>query len=562
MKKIPLFFTLLLFITGCIFSQNCDQTFTGEGTFYGYGGGGNCSFPVPTSPVYTGAMNELQYDTSMTCGACVEVTGSKGSLVIRIEDRCPECKYGDIDLSEEAFSLIDDKIKGRVPISWKIVPCPVQGAVKFYFKEGSSKWWTAVQVRNHKYPITKLEYKVDDQWVNIPRQMYNYFVIDYPGMGPGPYNFRITDMYGHVIEESNIPLLVTTEINGQNQFPNCNDSSFVSVTGVSLSANSLIMFPESTTQLRATITPANASNQNIIWTTSNASVATVDANGLVTAVAEGPATITATTEDGGFTANANVTVNDSALSRYTLIVNTIGTGSVSLDPAGGVYDENTLVTLTANAANSYLFDSWSGDASGRESVVTITMDSDKTVTAIFIEDTTFIGCDNPVEISIPYTYNGPGQFCWVTTTEMDHVNSWNLNELRINGIDYTNKWSDDLPEAINGEWIIYYDGSYSWSHFEIPQAKSANTLAEAKNMDEISVEIYPNPFSLSFNLVISKTAEISSIEIIDKLGKSLEVISKSEVQPVMELGNDLSNGVYYVILRSTNNVQTFIMHKY
>ncbi len=231
MYRLAVFF-ITLFFCGNIFSQDCDETFTGEGTYYGYAGGGNCSFPTPTSPVYTGAMNETQYDTSMTCGACVEVTGSKGSLVIRIEDRCPECAYGDIDLSEEAFPLIDDKINGRVSISWKFVPCPVEGAVKFYFKEGSSEWWTAVQIRNHKYPIAKLEYKVDGQWVNIERKMYNYFVVE-SGMGVGPFDFRVTDMYGDIIEENNIPLTVSTEIDGQNQFPDCGGTSDLSVTDAS-----------------------------------------------------------------------------------------------------------------------------------------------------------------------------------------------------------------------------------------------------------------------------------------------------------------------------------------
>lgn len=53
-----------------------------------------------------------------------------------------------------------------------------------------------------------------------------------------------------------------------------------------------------TTQLSASVLPSNAENKSIVWSTSNVSVATVDNNGVVTAVANGNATITATAADG------------------------------------------------------------------------------------------------------------------------------------------------------------------------------------------------------------------------------------------------------------------------
>lgn len=201
-------------------AASCNPTYQGKATYYGYGGGGNCSYPMPNSPVLIGAMNQQQYQNSQICGACVAVTGAKGTVQVRIEDRCPECPYGNIDLSQPAFAAIDDPIKGIVPITWKIVPCPLNGPVQFYFKEGSSQWWTAVQIRNHRYPVQKLEYKVNGSWVNMYRETYNYFVVP-SGMGPGPYDFRITDLNGAVIQETGIPLRVTTPISGRNQFPVC-----------------------------------------------------------------------------------------------------------------------------------------------------------------------------------------------------------------------------------------------------------------------------------------------------------------------------------------------------
>ncbi|WP_394917354.1 Ig-like domain-containing protein [uncultured Robinsoniella sp.] len=61
-------------------------------------------------------------------------------------------------------------------------------------------------------------------------------------------------------------------------------------------------------QLTATVNPENATNKNVSWESSEPGVAAVDGNGLVTAVSDGPATITVTTEDGGFTAQCEVTV--------------------------------------------------------------------------------------------------------------------------------------------------------------------------------------------------------------------------------------------------------------
>lgn len=224
----------ILFITFTLtaFSQ-CDKIFYGEGTFYGYGGGGNCSFETPESPVYTGAMNQIQYDSSNICGTCVEVTGPIGTVAIRIEDRCPECKFGDIDLSEDVFPLISKVEEGRVPISWKIIPCPFSDPIKFYIKEGSTQYWTAVQIRNHKYPIADFAYLSNGQWIHPPRTNYNYFMQE-SGMGPGPYTFMITDVFGHEIIEENIPLIVTENINGTMQFDDCINNPQITTIGLEL----------------------------------------------------------------------------------------------------------------------------------------------------------------------------------------------------------------------------------------------------------------------------------------------------------------------------------------
>jgi len=74
--------------------------------------------------------------------------------------------------------------------------------------------------------------------------------------------------------------------------------------------------------------------------------------------------------------------------QYTLTTNTVGQGSVALNPSGGTYDSGTVVTLTATPSSGWQFSGWSGALTGSTNPTTITMDSNKTVTATFTEITT------------------------------------------------------------------------------------------------------------------------------------------------------------------------------
>lgn len=71
--------------------------------------------------------------------------------------------------------------------------------------------------------------------------------------------------------------------------------------------------------------------------------------------------------------------------RYVLSTSTdpTGSGSVSLDPPGGTYDEGTKVTITPEPASGYEFDHWSGDLSGTTETKTVKVDFDMSVTAHF-----------------------------------------------------------------------------------------------------------------------------------------------------------------------------------
>lgn len=192
----------------------------GIATYYSATGDGACMFGPSPADLMVSAMNAEEYDTAAVCGAYVYVSGPKGAITVRIVDLCPECKAGHLDLSREAFAQIADLYLGRVDIAWQVVSPEVEGPILYHFKDGSNPWWTAVQIRNHRNPIASLEYlNPQGQWTGVPRTGYNYFVQTDPGMGVGPYTFRVTDWYGNVLLDSGIPFSENGSVPGAAQFP-------------------------------------------------------------------------------------------------------------------------------------------------------------------------------------------------------------------------------------------------------------------------------------------------------------------------------------------------------
>ena len=140
------------------------------------------------------------------------------------------------------------------------------------------------------------------------------------------YKFIATDKAGNVTEKT------ATFYDGTYVVP---------VTGVSLDESSITLDVGGNQTLTATVTPEDATNKKVRWSSDNEAVATVSEDGVVTAVAGGTAVITATTHDGLFTATCTVTVNapDAAPSITT---DTLPDGKV-----GEAYSQTLTATGTA-----------------------------------------------------------------------------------------------------------------------------------------------------------------------------------------------------------------------
>ena len=192
---------------------------TGEATYYVADGTGSCSFDA-SGDLMVAAINAPDYALAAWCGACLAVTGPAGEVIVRVVDKCPGCAHGDLDLSAEAFAKVSPLSAGRVPITWREVACDVNGPLSYQFKAGSNAFWTAIQVRNHRYPIAKIEAGTAGALEPIARVDYNYFV-DTSGLGTGPYTIRVTDTRGHVVEDTNIALGDGVLRAGTAQLPVC-----------------------------------------------------------------------------------------------------------------------------------------------------------------------------------------------------------------------------------------------------------------------------------------------------------------------------------------------------
>ena len=213
------------------------------------------------------------------------------------------------------------------------------------------------------------------------------------------------------------------------------------VTSVTLNKNELTIEKSFTAQLAATVAPDDADDLGLIWTSDNEEVATVDENGLVTAVSVGEANITATAVDGsGVTATCKVTVTPKLVT------------SVTLDESELTIEKNFTAQLTAivapdDADNLGL--TWTSD---NEEVATV--DENGLVTAVGEGMATITTTANDG--------GGVSASCVVTVTFIDgiaDVETSKVTVLAANGrITVSGKEKDDTVSVYDTGGRLLYRG--------------------------------------------------------------------------------------------------------
>lgn len=131
------------------------------------------------------------------------------------------------------------------------------------------------------------------------------------------------------VAEGNVTITVTTVDGGLTA--TCDVTVVISVTGVTLDQTEVTLAVDETVTLVATVTPENATEKTVGWTSGNEDVATVDNSGLVTAIAPGSATISVVTLDGAFIAFCEVTVSEPTVAVTGI---TLDQSTLALEPQG------------------------------------------------------------------------------------------------------------------------------------------------------------------------------------------------------------------------------------
>ncbi len=184
------------------------------------------------------------------------------------------------------------------------------------------------------------------------------------------------------------------------------DDTYVSVTGVSLNAQTTTVDKGSAYTLTATVLPSDAVNKNVTWSTSDSSIATV-VNGIVTGTGCGDAIITVTTEEGGHTAQCVVSVENHVtgvdIDAYMLYLG-----------SGGTYQFTETIS-PSDACNKSV--AWTSSDSSIASI-----DTNGVVSGVSVGDAT---------ITVTTVDGGFSKNCAVTVIEPQHVTGVTLSDASI-----------------------------------------------------------------------------------------------------------------------------------
>jgi hypothetical protein len=370
------------------------------------------------------------------------------------------------------------------------------------------------------------------------------------------------------------------------------------VTGVSVSPATATIEVPNTQQLATTITPSNATNQLVTWSTSNATVATVNTAGLVTAVGAGATTITVTTTDGSKTATSLVIVTASpwtnaddtdpawvykdfiatdcgscyqttvhytetagSTAEYTFTGTDIeayceafaGAGSVDVYIDGILKGNYTQEIQPEGGAT--LFASFSGLTSGshifkvvaKPGIPGIDYIRFKTAIVLPLDLTSF-----KVEIN-----NGKPYLKWVTENELN-VSHFEIERstdgnrfTKIKAVNSIGNGSytavDEMPLTGNNYYrlkMVDKDGRFSYSEVRfIKVAKSGNVIS-----------VYPNPAKDKLNIILSDSNTTASVLIINELGQKVLVKQITANTPVSI--RHLTKGLYMVQVIANGEIET------
>ena len=349
--------------------------------------------------------------------------------------------------------------------------------------------------------IQSYQWQVSDDrgttWKDIPDATEaTYTVTDTtPAMSGYQYHCVVKDIYGNSVTSNAVSLTV--------------DAVTVPVNGVSLNKSETTLTVGGTAQLTATVTPTNATNQNVTWESSNPSVATVDESGKVTAVAPGEATITVTTEDGSKTATCTVIVHTATTittQPQSVSVTEGQSAAFSVTATGDnlryqwqLYSGNSWSDITGATDASYTIDRTTTAMSGNQYRCIVTGDGGETTSSAA---TLTVRPYDP-----PYT----GKYSYEVSTSVGDHGTLAVDRYAAEGDEVTITVTpdeayklDDLSVTAGGKEVTLTAGGDGTYTFTMPSAdvKISATFAEdpdwtepeepATDVSDIFIDVAPN----------------------------------------------------------------------
>lgn len=227
------------------------------------------------------------------------------------------------------------------------------------------------------------------------------------------------------------------------------------------------------------------------------------------------------------TVTGDLTVNPgfTKIQRTLTIIETNGSITVNPNPNStsnntGTYDDGTVVTLTAIPDSGYQFDGWSDDATGTTNPLNVTMNADKTVTAIFslIQRTLTINATNGSVTTNPNPVNGTYDDGTVIT----------LTATPDSGYGFVN-WSGDANGTTNVTTVTINSDLTIDANF--------SATASVKDANRINVSVYPNPVTNYLTVDLDEKIKIGKI--IDATGKEIKRFNNNKINT-----NKISPGIY------------------
>lgn len=397
----------------------------------------------------------------------------------------------------------------------------------------------------------------DGEWleytVNVESGLYDITLLYHSGTNPG--NLRIlldneeiitiTEMENQgnwgisaKVRQQNIEItggenmILRLEIIGQGFDFDAIDFAFhVDATGVSIGACPSVDLPIGIThQLTASVEPPDASDRSVTWSSSNPDVATVTSYGMVSGIAEGTVTITATTVDGSFTDQCNITVTKPAVPVTGVELSGCPESELTID---GTVQLNAEVSPD-NADDTSV--TWSSSdiqilSVDQGGLVTATAPGTATIYATTVDGGFTETCEISVEVPVVNVTGVTLQNCPGDTLLVDSVYQLMAAIAPEDADDKQLYWisSDESVAIVDADGLITAlsvgettitvtanDGGFSDKCNIIIDDKT--DIIEYQSIDEL-VKVYPNPVQDKLFLEFTNSFAMKSIQISDALGQ-------------------------------------------